>query len=110
MDLIAPCGHRKAYAMKVYKIVVIHNGEEPQPSEVQVIADYVQSNLGHDIAGAVLTVSRIRATVPSNDLMMAVLARMDAEGELPGGNISNALLQELNTTKGKVALGIVPWA
>ncbi|MFF4519447.1 hypothetical protein [Streptomyces mirabilis] len=108
MDLLALYGHRKLYAMKVYKIIVIHNGEAPRPDEVQAIADYVQNNLGHDTAGAGLTVSRILASVPDNDLMMAILVRMDAEGELPGGDISKAFLQELNTTKGKVVLGIVP--
>ncbi|MFI6056123.1 hypothetical protein ACIBCO_39425 [Streptomyces violascens] len=96
--------------MKVYKIIVIHNGEAPRPDEVQALADYVQNNLGHDTAGAGITVSRTLASAPDNDLMMAVLVKMEGEGKFPDGDISKAFLQELNTTKGKVVLGIVPRA
>ncbi|KUN14572.1 MULTISPECIES: hypothetical protein [Streptomyces] len=95
--------------MKVYRIIVIHNGEEPRPDEVQAIAGYVRNNMGHDTAGAGLTLYR-GDSVPNNDLMMAILVRLDSEGKLPGGDISKAVLQELNTTKGKIALGIVPRA
>lgn len=94
--------------MKVYKIVVLHNGEALRPDEVQAIADYVKNDMGHDTTGAGLTVYPSGAAAPTTDLMMAVLVRMDAGGELPGGGISKAFLQELSTAKGKVVLGIVP--
>lgn len=96
--------------MKVYRIIVIHNGEEPRPDEVQAIAGYVRNNMGHDTAGAGLTLYRGPGSGVDNGLMMAILVRLDSEGELSGGDISKAVLQELNTTKGKVVLGIVPRA
>nr|WSX53115.1 hypothetical protein OG409_31860 [Streptomyces sp. NBC_00974] len=94
--------------MKAYRIIVIHNGDAPRPDEVQALVNYVQTKLRYETAGAVLTVSKSLASDPDNDLMMAILVKMDEEGEFPAGDISKAYLQELNTRKGKVVLGIVP--